>query len=53
MRCRLKTHNFDAFRSSVQTNTLKTHRFENALESGSNRKRVHMVLLWTVENILK
>ena len=25
----------------------KTHRFENALESGSKRKRIHIVLVWT------
>ena len=28
----------------------KTHRFENALEGGSKRKRIHILLLWTVEN---
>ena len=26
------------------------HRFENALESGSKRKRTYIVLMWTVEN---
>ena len=41
---------------STCTNTLrvlielKTHRFENALESGSKRKRVRILLVWTVEN---
>ena len=25
----------------------KMHRFENALESGSKRKRIHIVLVWT------
>ena len=28
----------------------KTHRFENALESGSKRKIVHIVLRWRVES---
>ena len=28
----------------------EAHQFENALESGSKRKRVHIVLVWTVEN---
>ena len=28
----------------------EAHQFENALESGSKRKRVHMVLVSTVEN---
>ena len=29
----------------------KTHRWENALESGSKRKRIHtIVLVWTVKN---
>ena len=27
--------------------------FENALESGSKRKRIHIVLVWTVENASK
>ena len=29
----------------------KTNRFENALENGSTRKRIHIVLVWTVENV--
>ena len=29
---------------------LITHRFENALESGSKRKRIQIVLVWTNEN---
>ena len=39
---------------------LKTHtvrcvfvRFENVLESGSKRKRIHIVSVWTVEKRLK
>ena len=28
----------------------KIHRCENALESGSKRKRLHIVLVWTVKN---
>ena len=28
----------------------KTHRFEYALEKGSRRKRIHLVLVWTVED---
>ena len=32
------------------TKNAKTHRFENALESRTKRKRVHIVLMWTVEN---
>ena len=31
----------------------KTHRFEYALESGSKRKRIHLVLVWTVEDSRK
>ena len=49
---------FKAFRPSVHTNwrwpfSSNTHRFKNALESGSKRKRIHIVLLWTVENTSK
>ena len=28
----------------------KTHWFENGLESGTKRKRIHVVLMWMVEN---
>ena len=28
----------------------KPHRFENALESGSERKSIHILLVWTVKN---
>ena len=42
------TH-INAFRPSVHTNTLsvfiETHRFENALESGSKLKRMHFVIV--------
>ena len=31
----------------------KTHRFENAVASRSKRKRIHVVLVWTVENASK
>ena len=30
--------------------SMKTHRFENTLESGSKWKRIHILLVWMVEN---
>ena len=54
---RLKTHTFDAFRPSVHTTTMSVF-IENASIwkrswSGSKRKHVHIVLVWTVENASK
>ena len=54
MRFRLKTHTFRcvlAFRPQWFPKRFhEKHRFENALESGSKRKRTYIVLVWTVEN---
>ena len=54
MRFRLKTHTFRcvlAFRPHWFPKRFhEKHRFENALESGSKRKRTYIVLMWTVEN---
>ena len=45
---------FAALRPSVHTDTLsvflKKYRFENALESGSKRKRIHIALVWISED---
>ena len=57
MRFRLKTHAFRCVLIGLPSKiirsafSLKTHRCENALEDGSKRKRIHIVLVWTVENV--
>ena len=57
MRFRLKTHTFRcvlAFRPHWFPKRFhEKHRFENALESGSKRKRTYIVLMWTVESASK
>ena len=46
-----KRINFDALRPSVHwAFSSKTYRIKNALDSGSKRKRIHIVLVWTDEN---
>ena len=45
-----KRIHFYELRLSVHTFSSKTHRFENALKSGSKRKRIHIVLVWTDKN---
>ena len=54
MRFRLKTHTFRCVLAFCPhwfpKRFHEKHRFENALESGSKRKRTYIVLVWTVEN---
>ena len=44
-----RVHFHVLFRPSVDNNTLSIF-IENALESGSKQKRIHILLLWTVKN---